>query len=682
MKVNLILLPLISAGKNKKKSEQDVKKTWDISTETETADGAEEVREKGYLDVGFWCDQRDETTDIFSIDTIAFRHDLKFDEAKLTSDSTDRIIGGENAQEHAWKWIGYFYGCGSTLIASDWAITAAHCCTIPVWYFEGKELCFGRDRKNTLTEGEQCSGIAEIIQHPNYDRSETVLNDICLLRLNHKLTYNEKVEPACLPQQGHSLETLNSDIVGNQDGLNNECYVAGWGYRQEGWHMSLPTILQDAKVNTLANGTCDASYTETSASGTTIHFYRPTEMSCFGHLEGGIDACQGDSGGPLICLEESPTLPGHVNPVLRGVVSWGEGCARPGKPGVYARLTNYVDWIHETIKDGSRRTHINCNSPHDEFTVRDNAIIDCAYSSCNVYCKDPNQIPNIEKFECNPNSRTYNQGSSNLPRGSTIECAPDAGEGNSLFSSCGALTRWYDVDIEKLNVKCSKNVCFIEAKDVTKWIPNVDKVWCVKNMRPNYEGVAIKAFPAGSSTKACGSLYEAYPQLFNLDVTVSCTNVLCTITGGPEVFMIYPYNIVKCSQRKWNFGKKAVPDDVQFRTLKYDEYDETENPYNECTNNKFKTVTNIWTYVENIVTPEFGPAGSISNRFGTDSASMATAKCYPDKQFRNKLCYFYCPNSANPNKPRKIAQKFVCVTKKGIWKPRLTPPMSNKLKCE
>ena len=50
------------------------------------------------------------------------------------------------------------------------------------------------------------------------------------------------------------------------------------------------------------------------------------------------------------------------------------------------------------------------------------------------------------------------------------------------------------MDIEKLNVKCSKNVCFIEAKDVTKWIPNVDKVWCVKNMRPNYEGVAIKAF--------------------------------------------------------------------------------------------------------------------------------------------------------------------------------------------
>jgi len=69
-----------------------------------------------------------------------------------------RIIGGQNAQENAWRWIGYFYGCGSTLIASDWAVTAAHCCTIPVWYFQGKELCFGRDKKNHVSEGEQCAG--------------------------------------------------------------------------------------------------------------------------------------------------------------------------------------------------------------------------------------------------------------------------------------------------------------------------------------------------------------------------------------------------------------------------------------------------------------------------------------------------------------------------------------------
>merc|ERR1712050_313977 len=59
----------------------------------------------------------------------------------------DRIIGGQNAQEHAWVYIAYFYGCGATLIAQNWAVTAAHCCTIPAWYFKDKDLCFGRDFK-------------------------------------------------------------------------------------------------------------------------------------------------------------------------------------------------------------------------------------------------------------------------------------------------------------------------------------------------------------------------------------------------------------------------------------------------------------------------------------------------------------------------------------------------------
>lgn len=62
------------------------------------------------------------------------------------------------------------------------------------WYFKGKELCFGRDERNVPMEGEQCAGISELIQHPNYDRSETVLNDICLIRLSKKLEYSQTVQ--------------------------------------------------------------------------------------------------------------------------------------------------------------------------------------------------------------------------------------------------------------------------------------------------------------------------------------------------------------------------------------------------------------------------------------------------------------------------------------------------------
>jgi len=65
-------------------------------------------------------------------------------------------------------------------------------------------------------------------------------------------------------------------------------------------------------------------------------------MRCAGHLEGGKDACTGDSGGPLICAE---LVNGVQRPVLRGVTSWGLGCASENAPGVYTRVEHYLDWI-------------------------------------------------------------------------------------------------------------------------------------------------------------------------------------------------------------------------------------------------------------------------------------------------------------------------------------------------
>jgi len=89
-----------------------------------------------------------------------------------------------------------------------------------------------------------------------------------------------------------------------------------------------PDVMQEATVN--YDPTC----------GENDPSYITDNMLCAGDL--GFDACQGDSGGPLI----DPATQKQV-----GIVSWGEGCGKPGFPGVYARVSSAYGWIQHTIAE-------------------------------------------------------------------------------------------------------------------------------------------------------------------------------------------------------------------------------------------------------------------------------------------------------------------------------------------
>ena len=93
-------------------------------------------------------------------------------------------------------------------------------------------------------------------------------------------------------------------------------------------------------------------------------------MVCAGRDKGGQDACRGDSGGPMVVSGAG----GQVFQV--GVVSWGDGCAEAGKPGVYASVQYHFDWIRETICNTEQTQTGNnlCSEQYDAAGIDDSFV--------------------------------------------------------------------------------------------------------------------------------------------------------------------------------------------------------------------------------------------------------------------------------------------------------------------
>jgi trypsin len=233
-----------------------------------------------------------------------------------------RIVGGIQARANSWPWQVVMCSgsstsscslrCGGSIINDRWILTAAHCTQTSPGSITIKAGAhrYSSDRPGS---GEvQHISVSRIVNHASYGRPTTFSNDISLVQLSSSLRMGDRVQPVCLPanENGHTDE-------------GNVAFVTGWGSLSSGG--SISSTLQQVRVPFVSNSKCAQNYGSSSIDGT---------MVCLGLFdEGGKDACQGDSGGPVV-------KKGNDNRwYLYGATSWGRGCALPGYPGVYARVS-------------------------------------------------------------------------------------------------------------------------------------------------------------------------------------------------------------------------------------------------------------------------------------------------------------------------------------------------------
>ncbi|NIH84821.1 S1 family peptidase [Amycolatopsis granulosa] len=227
--------------------------------------------------------------------------------AMPSSGARPNIVGGSEASIGSYPYAVYLTDksgnqfCGGVLVSSTAVATAAHCAKA----VQRSDLRVVAGRQDKRTNDGKVVPVREVWV-PDSFSDPGKGDDVAVLKLAQSLPYR----PVNLPAD----DSLYAE--------GTQATVLGWGRTADGGARS--DYLRKAEVPVIGDAGCAASYSN----------YDSRSMVCAGYPQGQVDACQGDSGGPLV-----------VGDTLIGLVSWGDGCARPGKPGVYTRVLTYAGEI-------------------------------------------------------------------------------------------------------------------------------------------------------------------------------------------------------------------------------------------------------------------------------------------------------------------------------------------------